>query len=356
MPEVYSLAMEPDTTRPPISLVSDNAAPVHPAILAAIQRANNGPALAYGHDPWTAAAVASIRSHFGDDVEVLLVFNGTAANILGLRAVVDSHHAVLCAETSHLWRDEGNAPEYFLGAKIVPIDTPDGKLTPKRVRPFLRGFGVVHHAQPRVISVAQPTEWGTLYTLDELRGLSAMAHEHGMLFHVDGARLANAAAALKVPIGSFGRELGIDVLSLGGTKLGLLGADAVILFDSQLATRAAFHRKQAMQLGSKMRFIAAQFDAFFEHDLWRELALHANAMSSRLGKGIERQTSLSLVRPVETNAVFVKLPPELIKPLQEHATFHIWDPAQSVARLMTAWDTQADDVDRFVAAAARLAT
>jgi len=348
--------METESSQPRLSLASDNSAPVHPAILAAIQRANRGSALAYGHDPWTAAAESRIRAHFGDDVEVLFVFNGTAANVVGLRAVVDSHHAVLCAETSHLWRDECNAPEYFLGAKIVPIDTPDGKLSPELVRPFLRGFGVVHHAQPRVISVAQPTEWGTLYTLDELCGLSALAHEHGMLFQVDGARLANAAVALHVPIGRFGRELGIDVLSLGGTKLGLLGADAVILFDPPLGTRAAFHRKQAMQLGSKMRFIAAQFDAMLDLDLWRELALHANAMASRLGEGIDERTPLSLVRPVETNAVFVQLPGELIEPLQEHATFHMWAPAQSVARLMTAWDTQADDVDRFVAVLARLAT
>lgn len=348
--------METGPSRPCLSLASDNAAPVHPAILAAIERANHGSALAYGHDPWTEAAVSRIRSHFGEEVEVLLVFNGTAANVLGLRAVVDSHHAVLCAETSHLWRDECSAPEFFLGAKIVPIDTPDGKLTPERVRPFLRGFGVVHHAQPRVISVAQPTEWGTLYSLDELRALSALAHEHQMLFHVDGARLANAAVALDVPIGCFGSELGIDVLSLGGTKLGLLGADAVILFDPQLGSRAAFHRKQAMQLGSKMRFVAAQFEAMLEHDLWRELALHANAMASRLGEGLAQQTRLSIVRAVQTNAVFVKFPEELIAPLGQHATFHIWDPAQSVARLMTAWDTRPEDVDRFVAATARLAS
>jgi threonine aldolase len=346
--------MQTESTQMPFSLASDNAAPVHPAILGAIQRANVGPALAYGHDPWTAASISRIRDHFGDEVEVLFVFNGTAANVLGLRTVVDSHQAVLCAETSHLWRDEGNAPEYFIRAKIVPIDTPDGKLTPDRVRPFLRGFGVVHHAQPRVISVTQPTEWGTLYTLDELRALAALAHEHGMLLHVDGARLANAAVALDVPIGHFRRELGIDILSLGGTKLGLLGADAVLLFDPQLAARAAFHRKQAMQLGSKMRFIAAQFDAMLALDLWRELALHANAMASRLGEGIRKRTPLPLVRPVETNAVFVKLPEELIEPLQQHASFHIWDSAQSIARLMTAWDTRADDVDHFVAALARL--
>lgn len=339
-----------------LSLVSDNAAPVHPTILDAIGRANSGSALAYGQDPWTAAAVSRIRGHFGDDAEVLFVFNGTAANVLGLRAVVDSHHAVLCAETSHLWRDEGNAPEYFLGAKVVPIHTTDGKLTPECVRPFLRGFGVVHHAQPRVISVAQPTEWGTVYSLDELRRLSALAHDHDMLFHVDGARLANAAVALEVPIGHFGRALGIDVLSLGGTKLGLLAADAVILFDPQLGPRARFHHKQAMQLGSKMRFIAAQFDAMLDRDLWRELARHANAMASRLGDGLDEQRSFSLVRPVQTNAVFVKVPPELVEPLRRHATFHMWDPDESVARMMTAWDTPADDVERFVSVLARLAT
>jgi threonine aldolase len=337
------------------SLASDNAAPVHPKILAAIERANRGPALAYGNDPWTAAAVARIRDHFGAHAEVLPVWTGTAANVLGLRAVVDSYHAVLCAESSHLWRDECNAPEQLLRAKLVPIDTPDGRLTPDLVKPLLRGFGGVHHAQPRVISVAQPTEWGTLYSLEELGALASLAHENDMLFHVDGARLANAAVALDVPLGSFGSEIGVDVLSFGGTKLGLLGADAVVLFDAALAERTAFYRKQAMQLGSKMRFVSAQLEAMLVDDLWRELAAHANAMAARLGSGIAPIPGFRPVRPVETNAVFVEMPPALVAPLQQHASFHEWEPSSSVVRWMTAWDSRPEQIDGFVAAAAELA-
>lgn len=337
------------------SLASDNVAPVHPAILAAIERANRGPAPSYGDDPWTVAAVSRLREHFGARVEVLPVWNGTAANVLCLRAVVDSHHAVLCAESSHLWRDECNAPEQLLRAKLVPIGTPEGKLTPDLVKPLLRGFGGVHHAQPRVVSVAQPTEWGTLYTLEELRHLAALAHENDMYFHVDGARLANAAVALDVPLGSFGSELGIDLLSFGGTKLGLMGADAVILFDPALAERSAFYRKQAMQLGSKQRFVAAQLEAVLDGDLWRELAARANAMALRLGAGIREVPGFTQVRPVETNAVFVEIPAALVAPLQQHASFHLWDAPHGIVRWMTAWDTSPERIDGFVAAAASLA-
>lgn len=336
------------------SLASDNAAPVHPAILDAIASANRGPALAYGHDDRTATATARIRSVFGDATEAMFVFNGTAANVLALRAVVDSHHAVLCAETSHLWRDECNAPERFLGAKLVPIGTPDGKLSRESIEPFLRGFGVVHHAQPRVISVAQPTEYGTVYTLEELQGIAELAHANNMLFHVDGARLANAAVSLGVSLDRLGAPCGVDVLSLGGTKLGLLSAEAVLWFDADLAARAGFYRKQAMQLASKMRFLAAQFDAMLADDLWRELAGQANAMATRLGRGLAEIDGFEIVRPVESNAVFVHIPEPLVRQLQREAYFHVWDPEQSIARLMTAWNTNPEQIDRFIAAAAGL--
>jgi threonine aldolase len=337
------------------SLASDNVAPVHPAILAAIERANHGPAPSYGHDAWTDAAVSRFRSVFGDGTEVLVVANGTAANVLGLRARVDSYHAVLCAETSHLWRDECSAPEHFLGAKLVPIDSPDGKLTPELVRPFLRGFGFVHQAQPRAISVAQPTEWGTVYTEAELRALADLAHEHDMIFHVDGARLANAAVALGVPLGRLGADAGVDVLSFGGTKLGLLAAEAVLFFGPPSGGRSAFYRKQAMQLLSKLRFFSAQLEALLAGDLWHELAGHANAMATRLGAGLAAIDGFELVRPVQTNAVFVRMPETAVEPLRREADFYLWDPADSVARLMTAWNTEPEPIDRFVAAAAALA-
>lgn len=340
---------------PDPSFVSDNAAGIHPSILEAIERANRGAALGYGDDDWTEAAMGRLRAVFGPEVEALLVFNGTAANVLALRPFVDTHHAVVCARTSHLWRDECNAPERFLGAKLVPVESPDGKLTPELVRPRLHGFGDVHHAQPRAISVAQPTEWGTVYTLDELRALAELAHAHDMVLHVDGARLANAAAALDVPLGALGAGCGVDALSLGGTKLGLLGADAVLYFDPAAAARAGYYRKQAMQLASKMRFLAAQLEAMLAGDLWRELAAHANAMAARLGRGLAVIDGVERVRPVETNAVFVRLPEAAVEPLGRHAAFHLWEPGSTVARFMTAWDTEPERVDRFVDAAAEIA-
>lgn len=337
-----------------LSLASDNAAPVHPAILSAIERANEGYALAYGHDAWTKAAVERFRSVFGERTGVSVVVSGTGANVLALRACVDSYHAVLCAETSHLWRDECNAPERFLGAKVVPIETPDGKLDPDRVRPLLRGFGIVHHAQPRAISVAQPTEWGTLYSEQELRDLAELAHRHDMLLHVDGARLANAAVALDVPLGRLGADLGIDVMSFGGTKAGLLAAEAVLWFDGGDA-RTAFYHKQMMQLVSKLRFVSAQLDALLADDLWRELAGHANAMAAHLAAGLEALDGFEIVRPVQTNAVFVRIPRAWVRPLQRAASFHVWDEQGSIARLMTAWCTEREQIDRFVETAAELA-
>lgn len=333
---------------------SDNAAGIHPAVLAAIERANRGRVLAYGHDEHTEAAVALLRETFGGDAHPLLVFGGTAANVLALRPLVESYQSVICAESSHLWRDECGAPEQFLGGKLIPVCTRDGKLTPDAVRDELHGFGFVHHAQPRAISVAQPTEWGTVYRPEELAALAELAHVHGMVLHVDGARLTNAAAALELPLSAFGRDAGVDVLSLGGTKAGLLAGEAVIWFDEDAARRAAYYRKQGMQLASKMRFLAAQITALLTDELWRELARHANAMARRLADGIDAVGGIELVQPVETNAVFARLPPEAVAPLQQHAYFHMWDPAASIARLMTAWDTQPDEVDAFAAAAAAI--
>jgi len=333
------------------SFASDNVAGVHPAIMAAFADANRDHALAYGHDQWTETAIDRLRQVFGATAEPQLVFGGTAANVLALRPFVDSFHSVLCARTSHLWMDECGAPERFFGCKLVPIASPDGKLTPELVRPELGVMGAVHHAQPRAISVAQATEWGTLYQPDELRALADLAHEHDMILHVDGARLANAAAALDLPLGAFGAEAGVDVLSFGATKNGAMFAEAVIYFDADVARRAGYLRKQGMQLASKMRFLAAQVDAMLAGELWRELAAHANAMATRLGDGLAPLAGVELVRPVQTNAVFARLPPAAIPTLQAHTFFHVWKPDQSICRLMTAWDTRTEDVDSFVAAA-----
>jgi threonine aldolase len=333
------------------SFASDNAAGIHPAIMEAIAAANRGHAIAYGHDEHTAAAIGALRDAFGEAAHPLLVLTGTGANVLALRALVDSYQSVICAATSHLWLDECAAPERFLGCKVVPVATPDGKLTPELVRPYLTGFGFVHHAQPRAISVAQPTEWGTLYSTDELAALAELAHGHGMILHVDGARLCNAAAALEVGLGALAGEVGVDALSFGGTKAGLLAGEAVIYYDAEAAARAVYYRKQSTQLASKMRFVAAQLSALLTGELWREIAGHANQMAARLGAGLAALPGVELVRPVETNGVFARLPADRVADLQARAFFHMWDQTSSIARLMCAWDTAEADVVGFLGAA-----
>ena len=334
---------------------SDNAAGVHPAVLEAIHRANAGHALAYGDDRWTNSAAARIQELLGGGAKVLFVFGGTGANVVGLRTAVDSYQAVLCAESSHLWRDECAAPERFLGCKIVPITTDDGKLRPEDVSALVHGVGDVHHAQPRVVSVSQSTEWGTVYTPDELRALADIAHENGMLLHVDGARLANAAAALGVPLGALGAEVGVDVMTLGGTKLGMLAGDAIAIFDDGLKARAGYYQKQAMQLVSKMRFVAAQFDALLTDDLWLELATHANDMARQLGDQLHAVEGVSLVQPVQTNMVYARFPGELAARIQQEVgPFHCPTSDHAVGRLVTAWDTERSDVTAFVDTVARI--
>ena len=335
---------------------SDNAAGVHPAVLEAIHQANVGHALAYGHDRWTESATARIQETLGADAQVLFVFGGTGANVVGLRTAVDSYHAVLCAESSHLWRDECAAPERFLGCKIVPIATGDGKLRPEDVRAHMHGVGDVHHAQPRVVSVSQSTEWGTVYTPGELRVLADVAHENGMLLHVDGARLANAAAALGVPLAVLCAEAGVDVMTLGGTKLGMLAGEAVAVFDDGLKERAGYFQKQAMQLVSKMRFVAAQFSALLTDDLWLELATHANDMARQLGEQLDAVEGVSLLQPVQTNMVYARFPEGLAARIQQEVgPFHCPTSDPTVGRLVTAWDTQRSDVIAFVDAVGRVA-
>lgn len=331
---------------------SDNAAGIHPEVLDAIVRANAGRAVAYGDDDVTARAIACVRDHFGAGAEVLLVWGGTAANVIGLRAVVEPWQAVLCAETAHLALDECAAPERFLGGKLIPVPAVHGKLSVDAVRARIRGRGVVHHAQPRVLSVAQPTELGTVYTPDELRALAALCREHDLLLHVDGARLPNAAAHLGTTLRALTTDAGVDVVSFGGTKSGLMGAEAVVLLAPAHARGAAFHRKQGMQLASKMRFLAAQLEALLAGDLWLRVARHANAAARRLAEGVRDLPHVEVVHPVETNAVFARLPSAAIAALRAEFSFLIWepDPARPVVRWMTAFDTTDAAIDRFVAA------
>lgn len=330
------------------AFASDNASGVHPDVLAAIVAANTGHTPAYGDDPWTAAATADFQRVFDCDAEVFFCFGGTGANVLGLAAVTRPYHAILCADSAHLWNSEGAAPERFLGAKIMPLPHRHGKLEPAAVTPHLAPGRGVHNALPRVLSITQPTEYGTLYTPGEIAALAELAHSNGMLLHVDGARFANAVAALKLPPHELGPGCGIDVLSFGGTKNGLLGAEAVVFFNHDLATEAAYARKQATQLASKMRFIAAQFSASFADDLWLQLAGHANTMAARLAAGAGAIEGVELVCPSPCNMVFPRLPRTALARLHEAFYFYTWDEADAVARWVTSFDTTPDDVDALL--------
>lgn len=330
------------------SFASDNTAGVHPAIMAALARVNQGHCSAYGDDPHTRSAVEVFKRHFGEEIEVFFVFLGTGANVLGLRALARSHEAVICAESAHINVDECGAPEAFNGSKLIPIATTDGKLNFDAVAPHLHGFGVEHHAQPRVIAITQCTELGTVYTPTEIRSLADQAHAQGMYLHMDGARLANAAARLGTGLGELTRDSGVDVLSFGGTKNGLMFGEAVVFLKPELAAGFKYLRKQGMQLASKMRFIAAQFDALLEGDLWRRNAAHANAMAALLAEALKPIEGVKIIQPVETNVIFAELQPGHVETLQETHYFYLWDEARSEVRWMTAWDTTEAQVNAFV--------
>jgi threonine aldolase len=329
------------------SFASDNTAGVHPEIMNALERVNQGHCSAYGEDIHTRSAMEVFKRHFGEGIEVFFVFLGTGANVLGLRALARSHEAVICAESAHINVDECGAPEAFNGSKLIPVATPDGKLTCEAVAPHLHGFGVEHHAQPRVVAITQCTELGTVYTQEEIRKLADLAHNHGMYLHMDGARLVNAAVRLGTGLEALTRETGVDVLSFGGTKNGLMFGEAVVFLRPELAAGFKYLRKQGMQLASKMRFIAAQFQALLEGDLWRRNAAHANAMAALLAEKLQGLEGVQLTQPVETNVIFAELQPRHIETLQETHYFYLWDEARSEVRWMTAWDTSEAQVHEF---------
>ncbi len=332
------------------TFASDNWAGVHPEVLAAVARANDGGhAPAYGADPWTAEAHRLLADHFGDGTEVYFAFNGTGTNVVGLQSLLRPFEAVVCADAAHIDVDECGAPERFLGSKLLTVATPDGKLTPDLAAGAVTGIGDEHHVQARVVSITQSTEVGTVYSVDEIAALAEWAHAHDLLLHLDGARIANAAAALDVDFGAFGQAAGVDVVSFGGTKNGAFGAEAVVTFRPEAQTRLRFIRKQSMQLSSKMRFVAAQFVALLTDDLWLRSARHANAMALRLGVGAARVPGVELAYPVQANGVFAVLPPRVTSALQADYPFYVWDEATGVVRWMASFDTTESDVDAFVA-------
>jgi threonine aldolase len=333
--------------KPARSFASDNNAGVHPEVLQAIAAANQGHAVGYGDDPCTEAAIRKFKRHFGADIEVFIVFNGTAANCLSLKALTSTYHAVICAEAAHIYTDECGAPEKFTGCKLIPLPTREGKLTVEAVKQAYHGIGDQHHVQPRVISITQATEVGTVYKPSEIKALARFAHEHDMFLHVDGARIANAAASLGQTLRQATRDLGVDVLSFGGTKNGALCAEAVIFFDKTLAHDFLYLRKQGMQLASKMRFISAQFDALLTGNLWRKSAEHANRMARLLQKNLSGIPGIEVVYKVEANGVFVKIPRKAIARLQKRYFFYVWNEEQSVVRWMCSFDTTEQDIEQF---------
>ena len=333
----------------PRGFASDNHSGAHPEVLEAIAAANDGHAGAYGADQWTARAAERFREHFGADAEPFLCFNGTGANVLAMRALCRPGDAAICPETAHLNVDECGAPERIAGVKLLPVETPTGKLNPELVASRLTGLGDEHAAQPRVISISQASELGTVYTPEETRALADRAHERGLYLHIDGARLANAAVALDVPLRELTTDVDVDVLSFGGTKNGLVLGDAVVFLRPDLGERFLFIRKQSMQLASKMRFLGAQFEALLGGDLWLRNARRANAMAQRLAGALERIGNVGIAYPVEANAVFATLPRAAIDKLRAELPgeppFHVWNEQLDLIRLMCSWDTTEEDVD-----------
>jgi threonine aldolase len=329
------------------SFGSDNHAGAHPAVLRAIMDANSGDAVAYGADERTERVTALLRQMFRADGGAFLVLNGSGANILGLSVLLRRHEAVICAESAHINTDECGSSERLLGTKLLAVPTADGKLTPELIAARLSGRGDDHRAQPGVVAITQSTELGTCYTLAELRKIADFCRASDLRVFLDGARLANAAAYLGCPLAELAECA--DVLSFGATKNGAMGAEALIVMRSGLAADVPYLRKQQTQLTSKMRFVAAQFGALLQDDLWRSNAAHSNAMARRLADGAGAVDGVEIVHPVQANAVFARLHPRYIAALRRDWTFHVWDERESVVRWMTAFDTSQSDVDAFLA-------
>lgn len=326
---------------------SDNNSGIHPDILSAIERANSGHSIGYGDDPWTREAVELFKEEFGQHTEVFFVLTGTGANILGIQSAIQSFHTVICAETAHIHTDECGAPEKFTGSKLLPVATKNGKITPGQIAKYLHGFGFEHHSQPGLISITQVSEMGTVYTVEEIRALADLAHQHGMYLHMDGARIANAAVSLGVPFRTFTSDAGVDILSFGGTKNGMMVGEAVLFFNPALATKSKYYRKQAAQLYSKMRFVGAQFVPYLKNEIWKSNASHANRMAKILEAEVRKIDGIEITQPVDGNGIFAIVPKELIPQLQDEYFFYTWDELRGEVRWMTSFDTAEEDIMNF---------
>ena len=337
---------------PARSFASDNNAGVHPEILEAIARANQGHVIAYGDDPYTRSAVKKFEEHFGPGIAVFFTFNGTGANVLGLQALTQSFQSVLCSDYAHIYCDECGAPEKHTGCKLIPLPHQYGKITLDSVRHAYHGIGDQHHSQPRVISITQCTEMGTVYQPKEIQALAGFAHEHDMFLHVDGARIANAAVSLGQTLRQATRDLGVDVLSFGGTKNGIMGGEAVVFFNRALSPDFLYLRKQGMQLASKMRFIAAQFEALLTNNLWRRSAEHANRMARLLEAELRRIPQIKIEWKVEANGVFAQIPRHAVEKIKQQYFFYMWIEEECIVRWMCSFDTTEEDVKNFANAVA----
>lgn len=327
---------------------SDNNSGVHPNILQAMANVNKGHTIAYGDDPYTAEAINLFKKEFGEKVEVFFVFIGSAANVLGIKAATQPHNAIICPETAHINVDECGAPERFTGCKVLTVPTNNGKLTVDLVKKHMHGFGFQHHSQPKVFSISQPTELGTVYTPNEIKALADYAHQNGMYLHMDGARIANAAVALGLNFKDFTTNVGVDILSFGGTKNGMMYGEAIVFINQELAHDFMYTRKQGLQLASKMRYISSQFIAYLSNNQWRETAEHANRMAQKLANELSSIPQIKITQKVEVNGVFAIVPPEIVEDLQKEYFFYEWDHEQSEVRWMTSWDTTEEDILGFV--------
>jgi threonine aldolase len=326
---------------------SDNNAGIHSLIMDELIKVNQGHTIAYGDDPYTEQAVRNLKNIFGEHTEVFFVFIGTAANVLGLDALTQPYHSIICAETAHIHTDECGAPEKFTGCKILSIDTDDGKITVEQIQKHVYGFGFEHHSQPKVISITQSTEMGTVYTPDEIKTICDFAHHHKMFVHMDGARITNAAESLGKVYKELTTDTGIDVLSFGGTKNGMMYGEAIIFFNKDLAQDFKFRRKQGMQLASKMRFISAQFNAYLRDNLCFKNAAHANRMALKLSEMARQVPCVRITRKVQSNAVFAIIPADIIAKLQKEYFFYVWDEDKNEVRWMTSFDTTDEDTEKF---------
>lgn len=338
------------------SFASDNWSGACPEIMEALVNANVGHNEAYGEldDYYNKKAIAKFKEHFGEDISVFFVYNGTAANVLSVGHIMNSYHAIVAAHTAHLNEDECAAPEKFIGSKIFEIETGNGKIVPEQVKPFLQSIGFQHHPQARVITISQVTEMGTVYSNNEIKALADFAHANNMFIHLDGARIANATVSLNTNFKSMITETGIDVISFGGTKNGLMFGEAIVFLNKKLAVDFEYRRKQGMQLHSKMRFISAQFERYLTNDLWKKNALQSNAMAQLLKQEIDKIPELKVSQEVAANGVFVIMPEEIIPKIQEKYFFHIWKetlenyPGMKEVRLMCSWDTVEEDIVGFI--------